>query len=326
MSLASPTKATPPRKLDRLARLRDRAAMLAASREFFRKRNVCEVDCPCLSRSASVDTHIDLLPAIYAGKERRYLHSSPEFGMKRLLCEGMGDIYQLSHVFRDSEWSRRHNPEFMLIEWYRVGMSFENLIAETLDFARLFLGPLPATTITYRQALREHTGIDYVKATPSELCDFLRKKGIETHLNQQSSPDDLLNLILGIFVEPRLGKERLCALTAYPASQAALAQTHRQRDEDIAERFEIYYKGVELANGYHELGDPVEQRQRFADENRARMTLGKDSLPPDENLLHSLQQGLPDCCGVAVGFDRLLMLRQGVDDIRHVLPFGWENA
>lgn len=300
--------------------------MLAAARAFFRERNICEVDCPCLSRSASVDTHIDLFPATYAGKERRYLHSSPEFGMKRLLCEGMGDIYQLSHVFRDSEWSRKHNPEFMLVEWYRVGMKFESLIAETLDFARLFLGPLPVTTITYRQALKIHTGIDYVQATPSELCDFLRKNGVETHLNQRSSPDELLNVILGIFVEPRLGKEGLCVLTAYPASQAALAQTHRQRDEDIAERFEIYYKGVELANGYHELGDPMEQRKRFADENRNRMTLGKESLPPDENFLQSLQQGLPDCCGVAVGFDRLLMLRQEVDDIRHVLPFGWENA
>lgn len=311
---------------ERLERLRDRALMLAAAREFFRERGVCEVDCPALSASASVDAHIDLFPAIYQGQARHYLHSSPEFGMKRLLAEGMGDIYQLSHVFRDGEWTTRHNPEFTLVEWYRVGMPFEELIEETLDFARLFLGPLPSMTISYRDAIKEFAGIDYVHATSKQLWHFLRERVIETHLTENSPKDDLLNVILALFVEPNLGRDGLCALTEYPASQAALAKTREQDGAMVAERFEVYRLGSELANGYHELTDAIEQRARFIEANQLRLALGKAELPIDENFLNALQRGLPDCCGVAVGFDRLMVLRQGVQDIRDVLTFGWVDA
>lgn len=315
MSLGSP--------LERLERLRDRAHMLAKSRAFFYQRRICEVDCPAISPGASVDAHIDLIPVHYAGHERRYLHSSPEFGMKRLLVEGMGDMYQLSHVFRDGELSDKHNPEFTLVEWYRVGIPFATMIHETVDFTRLFLGSLSVVEMTYRDALLQYTGIDYLTTPPAALVRYLQDCDVQTHLTEESPRDDLLNIIWGLFVEPHLGLGGICVLKNYPASQAALAQTLWLGDEEVAERFELYYQGVELANGYHELGNATEQCQRFIDANAARMALKKAPLPLDERFLHALERGLPDCCGVAVGFDRLMMLRHKTQQISDVIPFGW---
>lgn len=308
-------------------RLKDRAGMLKAARHFFDQREIMEVDCPILSTHASVDAHIDLISAFYRGKEKIFLHSSPEFGMKRLLAEGIKDIYQLSHVFRDGEWSAKHNPEFTMAEWYRLEFSLEQMIEETIEFIRIFLGPLSYSVVSYRDIFLQKTGIDYVKTSEKELFAYIQQKHIPFYPSiLEEGKDALLNLILGSQIEPLLGQGELCVLAYYPASQAALARKRWHDQEQVAERFEVYYQGVELANGYHELSDASEQRERFHEANASRLSLGKEKLPIDENFLQALEKGLPDCSGVAVGFDRLMMLRQGKKEIAEVLAWGWKEA
>lgn len=311
----------------KVARLQDRAKLLGAARAFFAKLGVTEVDCPVLSPFASVDAHIDLIPTIYQKTTTCYLHSSPEYGMKRLLSEGMGDIYQLAHVFRDGEFSVKHNPEFMMAEWYRLGFSFEQMIEETVQFISLFLGDLPHRIMSYRELFLQYTGIDYTIATKGELFSYIKKQEIPFYDGiQEEGKDALLNLILGSCIEPKLGKGELFVLAYYPASQAALAKRRLVGDEVVAERFEVYYEGLELANGYHELTDAAEQRERLHEANRSRELLLKERLPIDENFLAALSKGLPDCSGVAVGFDRLMMLRQGQKNIENILAWGWNIA
>lgn len=311
--------------VSKIERLHDRSRMLAKSRFFFAERQILEVDCPAITQAASIDAHIDLI-ATYQGSNRRYLHSSPEYGMKRLLSEGIGDIYQLSHVFREGECSDKHNPEFMMAEWYRHDHTFEMMIEETIDFIKLFLGDLPVHRLSYRKAFRQYVDLDYVHASITDLMNCLHKHAITPYPNvKEEGKDALLNLILGTLIEPHLGQHELCVLVYYPASQAALAKTCQHDDELVAERFEIYYRGLELANGYHELVDATEQRSRLIDSNLHRQQLGKNILPIDEYFLQALKKGLPDCCGVAVGFDRLMMLRHN-QPIAEVIPFAWDIA
>lgn len=310
--------------MKRLANLFDRAHMLSAARQFFKDRKVLEVDCPILTEGASIDAHIDLMPALFNGNETRYLHSSPEYGMKRLLVEGIGDIYQISHVFRDSEFGRKHNPEFCMVEWYRLGFTFEDMIQETVDFIRLFLGPLPSTTLSYRDAFLKLAEIDYLRFSNQQLLDYLKPFSYPDI--DSNDKDALLNLILGIVIEPKLGQDELTVLAYYPHTQAALAKKHIRDQEQVALRFEVYYKGVELANGYQELADPKEQRQRFQEANTQRLALQKQPLPLDEKFLTALEKGLPECCGVAVGFDRLMMLRNNADSLKEVIPFDWASS
>lgn len=311
----------------KIQRLKDRSEMLKKARLFFDQRGVLEVDCPILSRFAAIDAHIDLIEGNYLRKEKVFLHSSPEYGMKRLLAEGMSDIYQLSHVFRDGEWGYKHNPEFMMAEWYRLNISLDQMIQETIDFISLFLGPLPFKTLSYRQLFLTYTGIDYVNSSEKDLMTYIQQKKIESYPSSlDEGKDALLNLILGSDIEPQLGTDHFLVLSHYPSSQAALAQKIDLGDEEVAERFEIYYKGVELANGYHELTCAGEQRKRFEESNEHRLALGKNTLPIDENFLAALEKGLPNCCGVAVGFDRLMMLRHKVKDISDILSWGWKDA
>lgn len=310
----------------KIAMLNDRAEMFTKARMFFMERGVREVDCPIISARAAVDAHIDLIPVSSIGS-KRYLHSSPEYGMKRLLADGIGDIYQLSHVFREGESGTKHNPEFMMAEWYRLGFSFKEMIDDTVDFICLFLGPLPCVTLTYREAFHRYAGFDYLSISERELLEYLQAKDIQVYEDiAEEGKDALLNLVLGSMIEPHLGKEGLCVLAYYPASQAALAQTEMRGDEEVGERFEVYYQGVELANGYHELADPIEQRRRFEQANEMRKKMGKETLPIDEYFLSALEKGLPDCCGVAVGFDRLMMLRHKAAHIADVIPFIWDEA
>ncbi len=308
--------------------LRDRAAMLQAARLFFSKRDVIEVDCPALSQAAPIDLHIDVMSVALKGDRTGYLHTSPEYGMKRLLATGIGDIYQISHVFRDGEIGPLHNPEFTMAEWYRIGFSFAQMITETLDFIRLFLGELPAQEITYRAALQKHLGIDYLAATPLSLYQKAERLGLS--LPQDAATwdrDTLLQLLVSFVIEPRLGQNQLSVLSYFPSTQAALSRiTHLEGGEAVACRFEVYYQGIELANGYHELTDATEQQVRFEASNRARAAAGKEILPIDRHLLAALERGLPDCCGVAVGFDRLMQLRHRQATLATVLPISWEMA
>lgn len=311
----------------KIKRLRDRAEMFKQARLFFESQNVLEVDCPILTTGASIDAHIDLIPATYQFQETRYMHSSPEYGMKRLLAEGIGDIFQLSHVFRDGEYGFKHNPEFTMAEWYRLGFSLEQMIEDTIAFIQLFLGKLPSRTVSYRETLLQYAGIDYVDSTETNLLNYLVEHQIPYYPSvQEDGKDALLNIILGSKVEPMLGQEELYVLAYYPATQAALAKKRWHEKEHVAERFEIYYRGIELANGYHELTDAVEQRQRFVEANQMRLALGKNQLPLDEHFLKALNKGLPDCSGVAVGFDRLMMLRHNEDLLANVIAWDWEKA
>jgi lysyl-tRNA synthetase class 2 len=312
---------------DKIKRLHDRAYMLGCARHFFDVRKILEVDCPSLSTRASIDAHIDLIPALYHHQEACYLHSSPEYGMKRLLSEGIGNCYQLSHVFRDGELSSKHNPEFMMAEWYRLGFNLEQMIEETIEFIRLFLGNLPYQIISYRELFINHTGIDYVTATNEDLFAYIQKHHIPFYTSiLNEGKDALLNLILGSQIEPLLGQTELAVLAYYPSTQAALACKRWHGTEQVAERFEVYYRGIELANGYHELTDPFEQEQRFLAGNQQRIELGKTPLPLDYLFLEALKKGLPDCCGVAVGFDRLMMLRHVTNFISDVIAWGWLEA
>lgn len=313
--------------MSRLEILKDRAAMLKKVRDFFFSKNIVEVDCPLLTRYASVDAHIDLIPAFFQGKEKRYLHSSPEYGMKRLLSEGIGNCYQLAHVFRDGEYGHKHNPEFMMAEWYRTDLSFEDFINETVNFIQLFLGDLPKEQISYQQLFINYVKIDPFTASQQDLQAKIRELKIPSYPSlEEEGKDAHLNLILGAFIEPHLGQNSLTVLTSYPPSQAALAKTCFENGHEVACRFEVYHRGYELANGYFELIDPVEQRRRLQAANQERIALGKEEYPIDEDFLAALEKGVPRSCGVAVGFDRLMMLRHRTKTIQEVLPFGWANA
>ena len=295
--------------------------MLARSRAFFAERAVLEVDCPALSLSANLDTHIDVMEVQVKEGQSGYLHTSPEYGMKHLLSLGIGDIYQLSHVFRKGEIGPRHEPEFTMVEWYRCGFSFEEMISETLQYIELFLGRKSSTAFIYREIFKAHAGIDYVHASLEQLINCAKGHSLSLSFDKEEwDRDTLLNCLMSFVVEPNLPKGELVVIRDFPASQAALAQTSIREGEAIAQRFEVYFDGVELANGYHELTDADEQRKRFSASNAERLGLGKEILPVDEILLQALARGLPECCGVAVGFDRLMLLRHQKSHISDILP------
>lgn len=295
---------------DVISSLRDRAEMLAQSRSFFLKRGVLEVDVPALAPQVIVDLHIELFTVNGSDGRTCYLHSSPEQGMKRLLALGVGDCYQLSHVFRDDPHGPVHRPEFTMVEWYRLGFSFQEMIDETVAFASLFTEMEGVDQMTYREAFSLFAGVDPVEG---DLSECLERHGIGH--DRRLSRDDLLHLVVGCVVEPKLPKGRWTVITHFPVSQAALARSTSVDGVEVAERFELYGGGLELANGYVELTDPVEQERRLRAANRERVKLGKRPLPIDvEGCCR-----FPDCCGVAVGFDRLMLLRAGATDFVDLL-------
>lgn len=286
--------------------------MLAQARAFFAKRGVLEVDTGALVKCPPNDSHIDV---IGTDQDNSYLHTSPEYAMKRLLAEGLGDCYFLGHVFRKGELGSLHNPEFTMVEWYRVGISFGAMIQETCGFLSLFFGPKPIRLLSYREAFERYVGIDYSRAPLSEL----------QRLTHSTWPrDTCIYYLMTHQIEPRLGRGELTALTNFPPDQAALACVVEKNGEPVAERCEIYHEGIELTNGFHELADADELRCRFAEKNRARLAEGKEPYALDEKFLAALQT-LPDCCGMALGFDRALMLRHKLQSIKQVLPFAWDE-
>lgn len=295
--------------------------MLQKARGFFANRGVLEVDCCALSPRAAIDPNIDVIGAAVSDRERGYLQTSPEYAMKRLLSAGIGDIYFLGHVFRYGDIGHLHNPEFAMAEWYRLGISFSDMIQETCEFLFLFLGPLPIRTISYREAFARYAGIDYSAASLGLLKETAREFSAED--SESWNRDTYIHFLLTHAIEPHLGRGELTVFTDYPPHEAALACVVEKNGEMVAERFEIYCESVELANGYHELADADELRRRFNEDNDTRRSLNKETYLLDEAFLSALKTNFPECCGVSVGFDRALMLRHRAKAIGEVLPFAW---
>ncbi|MCG5515812.1 MULTISPECIES: EF-P lysine aminoacylase EpmA [Ectothiorhodospira] len=308
-----------------LERLRQRARLLADIRAFFACRGVLEVETPYLSTAGATDPAIQSL-SVPMGGGRRWLHSSPEFPMKRLLAAGSGDIYQIARVFRGEEAGRRHNPEFTLLEWYRVGFDHHALMAEVEALIRQVAGDrlaAPAQVLTYREAMLRHAGVDPFQAGEMELSRRARSLGLD--VQGSLDRDGWLDLLMSMVVCEAFPANTLTLVHDYPASQAALARV-RPGEPPLAERFEVYWGAMELANGFHELGDAAEQRRRFQADRDRRAQQGLSPVPLDERLIEALEAGLPDCAGVALGVDRLAMCLFGVETLRDVLAFDWERA
>jgi len=306
-----------------LPTLKARAELLARIRTFFAARSVMEVDTPMLSAHATVDFHID---SVRAGGNR-WLHTSPEFPMKRLLAAGSGPIWQLCHVFRAGDLGRHHNPEFLMLEWYRPDWDHHRLMDEMIELL-IALGVAPAGTVermTYRAAWLEHAGIDPWTEDLPALVRALSQRHDPPADSRDFDRDGWLDFGMGFVVGPRLAPAAPCFVYDFPASQAALARV-RPGSPPVAERFELFWKGLELANGFHELGDAAEQRGRFEGDQRRRREAGRDAPPYDAHLIEALAAGLPQCAGVALGVDRLLMLMLGLPDVASAMPFAWERA
>jgi lysyl-tRNA synthetase class 2 len=308
--------------------LRQRAKLLARLRQFFTDRDILEVETPVLASSGITDPSIEPL-IVERGislreQQPRFLQTSPEYAMKRLLAAYGEPIFQIAKAFRDGEAGSRHNPEFSLLEWYRPGFDHHQLMAEVADLLCDCLGERGSQKYSYRQLFLERLQLDPFTATREEL-----KSVAEIHIDTGALGGDRdlwLDLLMSHVLEPQLGGEGICFIYDYPVSQAALSAVVKKGDVLVGQRFEVYVGGMELANGYCELTDVQEQRRRFVQDNAVRRDRGQPERPVDELLLEALAQGLPACSGVALGIDRLLMLTTGASDIRDVLSFDWERS
>lgn len=314
----------------RFEALRARARLGALFREFFAARGVAEVETPILSAAGNTEPNIDgfatgFTGPVGGGARERFLRSSPEYPLKRLLAAGFGDCYELGRVFRNGEAGASHNPEFTLLEWYRVGFDHRRLMLETAQLVRTALAAdgMDATVVstTYRDWFQDGLGIDPFTADEVALRAPLARFGIDP---DGLTRDDWLDLLVTHCLQSALAHDAITIVRDFPASQCSLARI-RPGAPPIAERFELYLGQCELANGYHELNDATEQRARFERENALRAARGQRVLPIDENLLAVLD-ALPDCAGVALGVDRLLMHLLGTNDIRDVLAFPFAEA
>lgn len=314
-----------------LENLQRRAAILAAVRGFFAERGVLEVETPALIGASAADPNLDSLSLTYTGpgapaSGRLWLQTSPEFAMKRLLAAGSGCIYQICRAFRVDERGRRHNPEFTMVEWYRLGFDHYQLMEEVTALAAMVLGSRPVEVLSYREAFRRFAGIDPFEATVLDLQAGATAHQIPLPDLPLSDRDGWLDLLFSEVVAPRLGQAKFSYVCDFPASQAALARLRREGGVEVAERFELFIDGMEIANGYHELTDPAEQRQRFEEERAHRLATGQSESSVDERLLAALAVGLPECAGVALGFDRLVMLAVGAERIDEVMAFPVERC
>ncbi|AAK02286.1 TPA: elongation factor P--(R)-beta-lysine ligase [Pasteurella multocida] len=305
-----------------------RAKIIAEIRRFFTDRGLLEVETPVLSEFGVTDVHLSTFNTTFisptAEKSKAlWLSTSPEYHMKRLLAAGSGPIFQLCHVFRNEEAGQRHNPEFTMLEWYRPHFDMYRLINEVDDLLQQILDCKPTESLSYQFVFQEYVGLDPLSAEKAELV----AKAKQYHLQQaeQEDRDTLLQFLFSTVVEPNIGKENPVAVYHFPATQAALAQISSE-DHRVAERFEFYYKGLELANGFHELTDVNEQLHRFEQDNVQRQKMGLPQRQIDKRLLGALQAGVPNCSGIALGVDRLLMIALGANAIHEVMAFGIENA
>ena len=313
--------------------LRLRAGLLRRLREFFHQRGFLEVETPILSADTVVDRHLDPFSVDVAGGEnqaggprRLWLQTSPEFAMKRLLAAGGTAIYQVSRVFRRDEQGPLHNPEFTMVEWYRVGHGMAEGMQLLGDLCEALLDRGPAEPMGYREAFQRYVGLDPHTADSEAIAAAARACGITPPESLAADDrDGWLDLLLVERVQPHLGAGRPTILCDYPASQAALARI-RPEQPPVAERFELYVSGIELANGYHELLDPAVLRARNARNNALRRAHGKAPLPEESRLLAAMQSGLPPATGVALGFDRVVMLAAGASRLDEVIAFPFDRA
>lgn len=301
--------------------IHQRAQLYQQIRTFFFKRNILEVETPLLCSHTVTDVHIDSFQV-----DNRYLQTSPEYCMKRLLAAGSGPIYQICKAFRLEEAGSRHNPEFTMLEWYRPGFNHHQLIGEVDMLLQTILNTAPLKKQSYQDCFKQFTNID-----PFSMPLEILLKFIETHISSflredlDIDIDTALQIILSEYIEPQIGQDQPFCIYDFPPSQAALAKI-RNDAPPVAERFEIYYKGYELANGFHELTDPTEQAKRFGADQAKRKQLEKHVPDIDLFFIDALKHKLPACAGVAIGLDRLLMVKNNKQNISDVLCFSWQSC
>ncbi|MEC8901870.1 MAG: EF-P lysine aminoacylase EpmA [Pseudomonadota bacterium] len=313
--------------------LRERARLIATVRAFFAARDIWEVETPVLGQGGSTDVHLVSLSSLARtdkGQRKLWLQTSPEFHMKRLLAADSGPIFQLAKSFRDGEVGARHNIEFTMLEWYRPGFTLAQLIEETTALVEHVLpqSPGPVVYYRYRELFHRHLEVDPFTTSLVTLRALAAERGnMSAQALAEEGRDTCLDLLMGMVIEPTLGQQELSVVVDYPASQAALARRHQDADgEWVASRFELYLNGIELANGYDELTDAEEQRQRFDADNAERRRLGLPEVDVDAHLLAALEQGLPASSGVALGLDRLIQLALGKTRLEEVLAFSTANC
>ncbi|MGP4123679.1 MAG: elongation factor P--(R)-beta-lysine ligase [Sodalis sp. (in: enterobacteria)] len=313
-----------------IANLIKRAAIMNQIRRFFSDRGLLEVETPAMSQATVTDIHLVPFQTRFirpgeADGMSLYLMTSPEYHMKRLLSAGSGPIFQLCRSFRNQEVGHYHNPEFTMLEWYRPHYDIYSLMNEVDDLLQQILDCDSAETLSYQQAFTRYLGIDPLSADKEQL----HKAAVKCDLNEATSAKDdcdtLLQLLFAMVVEPNIGRDKPAFIYHFPACQAALAKISTE-DHRVVNRFEVYFKGIELANGFDELTDAREQRRRFAQDNRKRVALRMTEKPIDENLLAALAQGMPECSGVALGVDRLIMLALKAQRLSDVIAFPVDRA
>ena len=316
-----------------VATLHKRASLIRSIRGFFESRGFLEVDTPLLSRDIVVDRHLDPVPVgispntgLVSEAHTMFLQTSPEFAMKRLLAAGSESIFQICKAFRAGELGKQHNPEFTILEWYQVNQSY--------DDARKFLSMLVSELLccpeaeekTYKDVFVEFTSLDPLQATNEQLKEFAENSEGHPPAYHVAYRDAWLEWIFGEHIEPKIGRNKPIIVYDYPASQAALAKVRGENNSAVAERFELFYQGFELANGYHELLDADELKQRNQSTNLQRVFDGKSALPSTSRLLPAMNKGIPACSGCALGVDRLLMAQIGAKSLSAVLPFTFDRA
>jgi elongation factor P--(R)-beta-lysine ligase len=311
-----------------------RAEVLTQIRAFFLARNIIEVETPLLSHATVTDVHLDAFITQYNYSPEShfnqpiplYAQTSPEFAMKRLLASGYGSCYQICKAFRHEQHGRYHNPEFTMLEWYRIGFDHFQLMDEVADLIKLVLGCPKVEQISYQALFLREVDVDPLIANTEQLLALISRHGkLSDWLEKEDSIDTLLQFVMAELIEPNIGKDTPCFVYNFPASQASLAKICRQ-DSRVAERFECYFKGIELANGFHELTNAEEQSARFNQDNEVRAQLGKGKHDIDINFIAALESGLPTCAGVALGIDRLMMLALSTPKIDEVITFPISNA
>ncbi len=313
---------------------KQRAHILAKIRSFFLALDIIEVETPLLSHATVTDVHLDAFSTLYNYSADShcdeptslYAQTSPEFSMKRLLASGYGCCYQICKAFRHEQQGRYHNPEFTMLEWYRVGFDHFQLMDEVAELLSAVLGCQQVERISYQELFIREVAIDPLMTNRDELIRIISAHDkLSDWLEQEYCLDTLLQFIMAELIEPNIGENKPCFVYNFPASQASLAKISLQ-DPRVAERFECYFKGIELANGFHELTDVEQQRLRFEQDNQTRTTLGKIEQDIDQHFISALEHGLPACAGVALGIDRLVMLALTVNKIDQVISFPIANA